>query len=815
MSTTINTTCDHCGDTVITPYKNSGENANYTFCCQGCLTVFEIINSTGYSKYYDLKRGSTEKGSPVHLSNEKFTYLDQPDFLSKYAIAEDDKFKMQFFLEGIHCVACLWLVEKIPEMIPDVLQCSLNMGKSVVTVEIAGGSKFSIVANKLNQLGYKPHPITNDKEQVKLSESEDRSFLIKIGVAFACTGNIMLLSISTYAGASGPLLEQFKWYTLLLSMPVLLYSAIPFYQSAYFALINRKLSIDIPIVIAIILGTLSGIYNILTGGDHLYFDSLCSLIFLLLSARFLLKKSGQKSMNASEIASLFTNKVTHRYNSILGEYEEAHIKFLEKGDKVKVETNEMVPADGLLQSYSATLDCSLLTGESTPIEIKKDMLLSSGSLNIGPSFQMQVNNNFSESRLGKILSKVEQGWKQKSQIVSFTDIVAKYFVLTVFLVAIATFMGLYYSTQDFSEAFNRTLSFIIITCPCALGLTTPLALSLSLGRLSSMGIIVKNDQTLEKLSKAKKIFLDKTGTLTAGNFSIENINYMDQANEFHIDSIIYHLEHNANHPIAKSIINSLKAKYTGKQFPEPLNISNIKSITGRGVEGISGRNIYEIHALKQVESSYNEVGVFQNGRLIAKVTLRDKIRPESRSFIHSLKNAGLQVALLSGDRKEIVAEVAQKLDISEYYAEVSPEKKSEIIKSSPESIMVGDGANDALALSNSFVGIAVKGSVEVSLRACEVFISKSGLSSIRTLLAVSHNAIKLIKLNLKFSICYNLVGSVLAISGKIDPLWAAILMPLSSFTVILTTLLYGRNIKQSIIQNPDIDHKIFRKLPVS
>lgn len=795
--------CEHCGEKIIVPSILLREDQQKLFCCHGCKTVYQILHEKGLDNYYKLREqtGTRDQLAPVEDSEEEYHYLDQSEFLDKYSRQTKDSITIDFFIEGIHCVACLWLIEKLPDFVEDVLCSKLNMSKSLATITINKKGKLSKVAKQLALLGYKPHPILSDSDIERLAREEDRKMLIKIAIAFTCAGNIMLLAYSVYGGATGELAKHFNWYSFFLILPIIFYSAIPFYQSAWSAIKSRKLSIDIPIVVALIVGTLSGLVNLIHGSEHLYFDSLATLVFLLLGARYLLKKSQQKSLNTTEIASFFSNRTTHKWNQQSLQYEDIHAQFLQPHDIILVKPGEMVPADGLILDGTSNINNSLLTGESLPVKVEKNNYIYSGTTNLDQDLKIQVLNTQKDTRLGKILESVEAGWNQKAEIVTLADNVARYFVSTVFILAFITFFAIFLFFGDFEEAFTRSLSLIIITCPCALGLTTPLALTMTLGKLAKKGMIIKNEVIIEKLSKAKEIFLDKTGTLTHGNFQVSDWINNDQDNINNMN-IIFNLESRSRHPIAKAICQHIKAEFYKNNYQiEAKDILDFKEQSGKGVSAIVDGKNYEIRTLHLAKNdSKSWIALYCNNKVITQISLEDQLRKDAPEVINEIRKMGLIPSIVSGDTKGPVKMVAEKLNLAEknYTFQVTPEEKSQLLKNHPLAIMVGDGANDAIALSSAYVGVAVHGSVDISLRAADVYLSQSGVKPILSIIAASKETMKIIKRNLVISLLYNVTGATLAILGHITPLFAAILMPISSLTVLLLTLVSTKKFKKII-----------------
>ncbi len=775
--------CIHCGTEVDHSFQTT---ESPLFCCVGCKTVYQILKETGLSHYYELKKESLSirTPQPVRLKKEKFDYLDDPEFIKNYSL---DRSTIEFYLEGIHCVACLWLVEKLPDLVKGVRQSKLDLGKGIVTLQIDSDGSFAKAAEKLAQLGYQPHPIQKEEEIEKLQKKENHSHLIKLGVAAACTGNIMLLAVSLYGGASGKLAFLFRWISFFLFLPVLFYSAIPFYKSALGALKAKSLSIDLPIVLAIWIGSIASFISLITNSEHLYFDSLAALVFLLLSSRYFLRRMQQKVLSSSHLLHFISPSRAKRLNLKLDIFEEVPVESLKKGDILQIGEGELIPVDGTLLKKTASINSAVLTGESIPEKCHPGEPVYAGCTNEGNSIEIEVHAIKNETRLGKILKEIESGNFKKAPLVAFADRLSKWFIFLVLVVAPLVF--LFYAPQSIHLGFTRALALIIVTCPCALALATPLAISITLGKTAREGILIKGSEVLERIYQANNVILDKTGTLTEGNFEVLNwIGEVKQGES--IRAAVVALESKSKHPIAKSLIRFLKPKLN-QPIPE---VKNYQEVLGEGVSGEIENHHYEIKSLRSKNISFltleTEIGGWRDHHLVARAKLGDKIRPDSKSAVDELKKINLSPFILSGDRKEIVDEVGKELQIpvSDRISEANPERKKEFVQSFAKAIMVGDGANDASALSSAYVGIAVHQGAEVSLRAADVYLSSVGVTPVAELIQISKETFKVIYRNFYFSLFYNVAGGLCAVLGFVNPLFAALLMPLSSLTVFISSV---------------------------
>lgn len=776
--------CAHCQGVVLHPFKDS---EGHIFCCSGCRSVFQILNDNKLTEFYDLS--ANFKINAIKQNAIDFNYLDSEQFQTEFTHVDGEIQTIDFYLEGIHCMACLWLIEKLNEVVDGVVSSRLNFAKSVVTIKVIKGAQLSKVAQMLNSLGYRPHVILNDQHAKNLKDRENHSLLIKIGVAAASSMNIMIYAISVYAGAELTYSQYFNWISFGFALPVVSFSAIPFYASAWNKLKTKQLSIDLPISVAIIIGFLSGLYNTLLGVEENYFDSISMLVFLLLSSRYLLKKIQENSLDTTSYKEFFAKGSVLKFNPNKNAYQSVHEKYIELNDVIKIKPAQTIPVDGILLEGKALVNEATLTGEARAKLIKASQVVFSGTVNLEDDIVIKVTAIGENTRIGKILKAVEEGKKSKAPIVQFADKLSKYFVVGVFILSTVNFIYSYFM-YGFEIALSRFVAIIIVTCPCALGLATPLTFTKSLASAIKNSMIIKSEDVIESLAKVKNLFLDKTGTITYGEYKVNNLEII-HPDEKLIKNIIYSLELKSSHPIAIAITNYLH------ENASVLGIDHYIEIQGQGVEGeVSGKK----YAIKKWhdEKAMNTLAIYENDRIVAKMYLADQIREDSKDIIAKIKNSFENIFILSGDKQVNVDLVGNELGLApeNLYGDMSPELKNEKILQSSSSLMVGDGANDALALTNSNVGVAVHGSVDVSLRAADVYMSQEGLSNIYKLIILSNETMKVVKRNLAFSLVYNIVGAFLAMNGKVSPLSAAIIMPLSSLTVLFSTIVGTQKLRE-------------------
>ena len=831
--------CRHCGSpvpasilvTAATPFtstastlgSDSGE-AGF-FCCRGCEAVFQILKDRALTGYYDLKRKDRPLRPSLPVSDvvENFAYLDEEDFRALYA----DDLSMNFYLEGVHCSACVWLTEKVADWVQGVRSVRLNLGASVATVRISESGSFAEVAREFQKLGYRPHPVKQGEQEL-LRDRENRMLLIRLGIAGACSGNIMLLLISLYAGAEGELALRFRWISLALFLPVLFFSAVPFYRSAWGALRSIQASIDIPVAFGILFGASVSFLNLLHGSDQIYFDSLSTLVFLLLCTRYLLRKTQQSALNNTNLMHFLTPSVVRRRapgpNSTRTVYQDVPLAQIRTGDLIEVLPGENIPVDGMISRGRSEVSPALLTGEATPNSVGPGDQVFAGTVNLSAPLEVLVTESGRNTRLGNIIRSMEEGLRKKASIVTFSDRISQGFVLATLGVSAALFIWGFQG--DWHEGFNRALAVVIVLCPCAFALATPLALSVTLGRLAECGILVKGAEVLEKLCRLDSVFLDKTGTLTFGMPEVLEWKFtQDQPgaqgpgqNINEIKAAVLALEQQSSHVIAKALVRNLLPSPGFSPASENHSVEDFSETIGQGVQGTFRGKKYEIRSSRHpmnkelnegsegpiIEAlAHTEISVFQDDRLVARVSLGDRIRPDSGFSVSALKSLGIAPWILSGDHREAVWSVARQIGILPQHcqAEASPEMKGRIVESHPRCLMVGDGANDSIALASAFVGISVHGGVEVSMRAADVYLTPHGaiqgavsggapgVSSVYRLIVIARETLRVIHRNFGLSIIYNVIAGTAAICGQINPLLAAVLMPISALVLFVSSIL--------------------------
>lgn len=739
--------CAHCGNSC---------DFGSEFCCSGCETVYQLLADKKLLHFYRLKEELSFKKA-IPIENIK---LEIP----KWESAEG-----KIYLEGIHCLGCLWIIEKIPQIVNGVISSRLDFRYSIVEVVVERLEVWPELFKFLATLGYKAK-FVSPSDLSKEVTTQNQKKLIQIGVAGFCAGNIMLMAISIYAGASSWIKEYFTVISALLALPVLSYSAWPIYRTAFGYLRNAKISVDLPIAIALISGALLSFWNIYRGNSATYFDSLSMLVFLLMSSRFFLETFRQRlAKEASALHFYKENLVKRESDGCLIKAES-----LVPGDVFSVEEGQVLPVDAEILSKELYADLSLLSGESKPIRFLKGDRIDSGAKILDKAVLVAITD-VSTGRMGQILSKLQLSSFQKSAVIGFADTVGSYFTYSVLI--IATALVLWFSSTNPAEGFSRALALLVVSCPCVLAFAIPLSYFAIIRALLKRGILVKDPSALERVAKVKKVFLDKTGTLTLGQFTLQKLEIFGDRSE--ILPVIVSMERNSRHPVAKELVRSIA-------WSSELPLLEVVPCDF-GLKAFFGTNEWKICKSEFQAKGLNIVDVFKNNALVARATLSDSIREDSRQVISNLRELHLDCEILSGDTISNVTDVARELGIPKSRGNLSPEDKAEIVKSSPRVLMVGDGYNDSLAIKSAMVGIAVNGGVEIALTNADFVLNRPGIADLELVLNASRKALNLIKTNFGFTLFYNLMASFLAIIGWMTPLLAAIIMPLSAFTVMAIT----------------------------
>lgn len=783
--------CDHCGLDV--PAGLVNPEAAHQFCCAGCRTAWQIIHDAGLERYYAF---SERRGEAVASTGRSFEEFDHPAFEALYVRTRPDGLRVaELYLEGVHCASCVWLVERVPLAIPGCVEAVLDVTRSLAQVAWdPERTRLSEVARFVDALGYRPHPYRGIRVEA-VRRAEDRAMLVRVGVAGALAGNVMMVAAAIYAGWFGGMdaatTRYLRWVSLLLTTPAVLWPGRVFFQGAFAALRTRRLHMDVPIALALAAGYFRGALNTVTDSGPIYFDGVATLIFLLLVGRWLQQRAQRSAADAAELLHSLS-PATARLVGEEGTTREVPVEALLPGMIVEVRAGDTFPADGRVVSGRSHVDTSLLTGESRPHAVATEDAVYAGTLNQSSALRVRVEETGESSRVGKILREVEAGARRRAPVVLTADRLAGHFTAVVLMLAGLTWW--LWSRIDPAVALDHAIALLVVTCPCALALATPLAMTAAIGQAARHGILVKGGDAIEVLARPGLLLLDKTGTLTCGTTSLVGWEGPDW-----VRPLVLALERHSNHPLA----TGFQSAWVEVPVPE---VSSVVQVLGGGLDGqVEGRHVRVgspafVRAgaadpgglLERCDPALTPVAVAVDGTVLGVATFGDRVRPEAAAILGELRRQGWTMEVISGDSPGVVAAIGSELGFAagQLQAGATPEDKLAAVEARVARdtvVMVGDGVNDAAAIARASVGIAVRGGAEASLAAADVYLIRPGLEPLAELIGGAARTLRVIRRNIGFSLAYNLVGVALAVTGTINPLIAAILMPASSITVVIAS----------------------------
>jgi Cu2+-exporting ATPase len=787
-------TCVHCGLDVPAGLVEPGEAAQ--FCCAGCRVAYGIIHGHGLDQYYRLGEKREEAVRSTQRTYEEF---DHPSFHELYVRdAGYGLSEVELYIEGVHCASCVWLVERVPLLVPGVVRAELEVRRSLARVTWdANAVALSAIARMLDSLGYPPHPYRGVRRDA-MRRKEDRAMLARIGVSGAIAGNIMLASAALYAGWAGGMEHEwqhfFRWVSFALVTPAILWPGRVFFAGAWASLRARTLHMDVPVALGLAAGYAQGALNTIRDSGPIYFDGLAVLVFLLLVGRYVQQRGQRAAADGAELLFSLTPS-TARLVDGAGATHDVPAEALLPGAIIEVRPGETLAADGVIAEGKSQLDLALLTGESRPASVESGTKVFAGTVNVTSVIRVLVEHTGETSRVAKILRQVEESASRRAPVVQAATRITPWFVGGVLVLALATFVA--WRSRDPARAMDNAIALLIVTCPCALALSTPLAVSSAIGRAARQGIFVKGGDALEALARPGRLFLDKTGTITQARTAL-----VQWCGPGWVQPLVLALESESTHPLAAGF----RAAWPGMAVPRACATTHV---SGGGVAGtVAGHRVIvgspsfvkaRAHGgaappESRIDPALTPVLVAVDGEVVAAAGLGDPIREDATASVNSLRARGWRVSVLSGDAAPVVAAIARELGLpeGECAGGMSPEAKLHKIQSVRSEgdgsvVMVGDGVNDAAAIAAASVGIGVHGGAEACLSTADIYLARPGLAPLVELVRGAERTMRVIKRNFAFSLAYNIAGAALAMTGSINPLLAALLMPASSLTVVLSS----------------------------
>ncbi|MBK8711850.1 MAG: heavy metal translocating P-type ATPase metal-binding domain-containing protein [Niastella sp.] len=780
-SVTNSTICTHCGDLCTTKTIREGD---HFFCCDGCKMVYEIIHESGLCNYYDLNKtpGIAQKNT---VRSDKFSFLDESRIAEKLISFKDEyQTHIVFYLPQMHCSSCLYLLENLHRLHKGIVKSNVNFTRKEVDIVFENNTtSLRKVAEQLTAVGYEPYISLNDLKETR--PGTDKSLLLKLGIAGFCFSNIMLMSFPEYLGinaAEAGIRNVFRIANAVLSLPVFLYAASPFFKSAWTGLQHRFLNIDIPIALAIIITFVRSFWDLFSGTGAGYFDSLSGIVFFMLAGRILQDKTYRQLSFDRDYTSYFPIAV-----SIVKKDKEIPtlLPEIKINDTLLVHHNELIPADGLLTKGKALIDYSFVTGETMPVVKEIGEMLYAGGRQTGGNIEILTLKEVSQSYLTNLWNKEKDSTNEKDN--SFVHHVSKYF--TIFVFVIAGFTAMYWSMHNTAKIWPAITAVFIIACPCALLLSNSFTNGHILTILAHNKFYLRKGEVLEQIAAIDHIVFDKTGTLTSA--AEQEVKYEGEIlNEIEKGQLAA-LASCSSHPLSKAIVAYLDV--TDK--PE---VTSFKEYAGKGIEGYIDDRWIKIGAAGDNEELKNDTSVMLSYDENIKGTFyfSNHYRTHIPALLSQLKKE-YRLSVLSGDNDSQKTELEKLMGTNATILfHQQPTDKLNYIKKLQDQgeqvMMIGDGLNDAGALLQSNVGIAVSEQANNFTPACDGIIAAGQLYLIKKFMKLCGANKKIVMASFIFSIIYNLAGLFFAVQGNLLPVIAAILMPASSISIVLLSFIASR-----------------------
>jgi Cu+-exporting ATPase len=795
--------CNHCNlefdkDVMI-------EDDGKLFCCKGCQNVFHLLNSEGLDSFYD-KIGDT-KLQPAKEYDNDLDKFDTQSFYDAYVTLNSDGFnEIDLIIEGIHCSACVWLNEKVLDQTDGIVEANINFtnnkAKIVWDDDIL---KLSKIIDTIRAIGYNAYPYSSSESNKRLKKA-NQDYFIRMMVAVFASLNIMMLGVAKYAGFFTGIESETKELVhlgeFILSTPVLFYSGWVFFRGAYFGIKNRFINMDILIVVGSLLTYIYSLNVLITNVGESYFDSVTMIITFVLVGKYL-EVIGKKS--AVDTIDKLKSTIPTTATIIKDDSkQDISIYDIKVGDIIELKAGEKVSVDGVLIATNGSFDESSITGESNIIYKTKGDKVFSGTINLDTTIYYSATKTWQNSTLHSIVTLIEDSLNSKPQIEQMANNISKYFSITILLISLLTFVfwyifepntGFILASSRFEQALIVSIAVIVIACPCALSLATPIASLVGISQMSKKGILFKEAKFIEVVSKADILLLDKTGTITNGSLKVVKSTIYK---EFDTD-ILYSLSSSSNHPISCAIKEFIEdnSKY--------YQLDNIKTISAEGVvanykgKTILGGNqkLLKRYGIEYDYSGANSLYIFAiDGEIVAVYELSDTIKDGVKDSIKYIKSLGVEIIMVTGDNYQVASKVAKSVLVDEVIAQIDPIEKANIVQKYKDMgktvVMVGDGLNDAVALSKADISIAMGNGADISIAVSDIVILNNRFENIKETFRLSNRTFRFIKQNLWISLVYNSITVPLAVFGYVIPLIAALSMSVSSLIVVGNSMRIGK-----------------------
>jgi len=800
--------CFHCGEPVLTGdrYLVTIGHDDRPVCCPGCKAVAEFIRDSGLEHYYDFRTETAlrpEQAEPEAVRPEWLAF-DRPAVMEQLTAASGDGNREALLLvEGVRCAACSWLIERSLGRLPGVIEIQVNPATARARLLWdPAASPLSRLLDGLARLGYRPHPVSAGA-QTSMAQRERRQAMKRLAVAGLGMMQVLTYAVSLYAGAFQGMDADIQAFLRLISLvvatPVVLYSGFPFFQGAWRDLRAGRPGMDVPVALAIGGAYLASLVNGFRGVGEVYFDSVTMFVFLLSLGRFAEMTARHRAGEMSDALARLAPATALRLDDDGHEPRSVGVGELAPGDRLLVRTGDPFPADGRLESAIGLVDESMLTGESKPVRRQVGEPVIGGSLNVGDPVEMRVERTGAETVLSHVARLLQRAQAARPGLARSADVVARWFVVGVLVIAAGVAVA--WALHDPARAFEVTLSVLVVTCPCALSLATPTALTAATTRLARAGLLVTRPDALEKLARADRVLFDKTGTLTRGRISVTGVEPLADVGRERCLAIAAALERRSEHPIARAFAD----------IPAP-PAADARVSPGFGIEGrVDGRRFRigrpdfaaglapggAVDERGPVDSSDDAaVALGDEHGLIARFRLSDPLREGSRDAVTRLAGLGMGAEIVSGDEATAVAEAAAATGIATSRHRQTPEDKLHRIRDLQQHghrvVAVGDGVNDAPVLAGADVSVAMASGAPLAQTSADMMLMGESLAPLADGLKLARRTRVVIRQNLAWALFYNLIALPLAAAGWVAPWMAAIGMSASSVLVVLNSVRLAR-----------------------
>ena len=792
--------CFHCGLPVPAnfDYRVRILGAERAMCCHGCQAVAQAIVAGGLERFYEHR--TTVSQRPEDLVPEQLRRLDlydQPRLQEGFVEVDERHLKSaSLILEGITCAACVWLSERHVRTVPGVVEFHVNYSTHRARVRWDDSRvRLSEILKAIAAIGYVAHPYDPGRQDSVYRRERQRA-LRRLAVAGLCSMQVMMLGWSLYAmdydtSDVADMRAFLRWVSALLTVPVVFYSAQTFFVAAWRELRQGRLGMDVPVSLAVILAFVASLWATVTHGPDVYYDSVTMFAFFLLTGRFLEMGARHGAGQAAEALVRLLPATATRLRD--GDAQLVAVAELVPGDRVLIRPGETVPADGTVVDGRSSVDESLLTGESLPRARTLGDALVGGSTNVESPLEMRVDKVGDDTVVSAIVRLLDRAQAEKPRVALLADRVAGWFVGALLLVAVA--VAAWWWPIDPTKAFYVTLSLLVVTCPCALSLATPVAVVAATGSLTRLGLLTTRGHALETLARATHMLFDKTGTLTRGELRLHGVRTLAPVTRERALAVAAALEQRSEHPVGRVLVAA---------GADGLVATDVTATPGEGIEGVIEGSRYRVGKPEYVaalsgvpvdlgeEPAATRVVLGDERGLIAVFVLRDELRADAKATLRRLRWLGVEVELLSGDAAGAVEHVARELEVNSWRAGVSPAQKLERVRALQAQgaivAMVGDGVNDAPVLAGANVSVAMGSGTQLAHASADMVILSERLENLATGVAAARKTRSIIRENLLWALLYNLVAVPLAAVGWITPWMASIGMSASSLVVVLNAL---------------------------